>query len=399
MMKQHPPKLLRILMVIPQLQSGGAERQLGYLSRGLTALGHEIIVATLQVKKDAPPRWYQDLQLHWLGRKSNYDPRLIIDLCRLIRRAKPDIIQTCNPQTDILGGISAILTACRWVIREPSCVASYRLGWKSKFRSHMGAKADAIVSNSAGGGEYWHTLYPAKPNYIISNSLPLQEITRTLPLDRNELGIEDDQKLVLFAGRLRRQKGVERIITAVSMLDQQVNMVVLICGEGEKQDELKALVRRLGIEDRVRFLGLLQAETIWSMMKSADLFISLSDHEGMPNTVMEAISCHCPLLVSDIPAHREFLNEKSAFIVDSGDEAAVTHAIRFLLSNRGKARELARVAAKVTSDWSINAMVRNYEILYRSVISNRGLNAKQLKSEELRIVDGLMKFDNVDQNS
>ena len=108
------------------------------------------------------------------------------------------------------------------------------------------------------------------------------------------------------------------------------------------------------------------------MMKSADLFINFSDFEGMPNTVMEAMACGCPLLVSDIPAHREFLNEQSALIVDPRDGDAVAQALLFLLSDRGKARELARFAAELTSNWSINTMAQNYESLYSYVINAHG---------------------------
>lgn len=371
-MKQPRHSHLRILMVIPRLQSGGAERQMGYLSRGLTVLGHEIIVATLQTKEDTPPGWCRDVQLHRLGRKSNYDPRLVIDLSRLIRRVQPDIVQTWNPQTDILGGLAAIINSRLWVIREPSFGVFCRSGWKAKLRARLGAKAAAVISNSSGGAASWNTLYPAKITHVIPNGLPLTAIHRIEPADRQELGLKGDERFIIYAGRLIQIKRVDRIIAAVEALRPHVEAVLFVCGEGEKAEELKAQVRIGGFEDWIRFTGWLKTEMIWSMMKSADLFINFSDYEGMPNTVMEAMACGCPLLVSDIPAHREILNEQSALLVDPRDGDAVAQALLFLLSNRAKARELARVAAELTSCWSIKTMAQNYERLYRSVINARG---------------------------
>ncbi len=360
-------------MIIPRLKSGGSERQLCYLSHGLMELGHEVIVATLQDKENPPGIWNRNIQLERLGGWSNYDPRLIIQIYRLIREVRPDIIHTWNPQTDILGGIAAILNARSWIIRDPSCGEAYRSGWKAKLRARMGAKAAAVVSNSAGGAEYWRFLYPDKRQYVVSNGLPFPEINRAQPISRRELGIEKNQKFVLYAGRLRRLKRVDRIIAAIAKLDPELNPVVFICGEGEELNELQAQVRRLKVEDRVRFAGMVTPETIWAMMKSADLFVSLSDYEGMPNTVMEAMACGCPILVSDIPAHREIMDETTGCLVNPQDKKEIWNKLSSLLSSQALEanRNRALAAKEKAQSWTVKVMVKRYEKIYRDMITGR----------------------------
>ncbi len=61
--------------------------------------------------------------------------------------------------------------------------------------------------------------------------------------------------------------------------------------------------------------GRWMAASVWALMKKASVFVSLSAYEGCPNTVMEAMACGCPIIVSDIPEHREILDEQSALFV------------------------------------------------------------------------------------
>ena len=86
-------------------------------------------------------------------------------------------------------------------------------------------------------------------------------------------------------------------------------MVGILCGEGPQRSELEVMRHKLGLDADVHFTGHLPAASVWALMKKASVFVSLSAYEGCPNTVMEAMACGCPLVLSDIPAHREILDE------------------------------------------------------------------------------------------
>jgi len=365
---------LRIMMVTHSLRAGGAERQLGYLARGLEERGHRVAVVALRRPGEPDPA--KDIRgpvCRPAGR-GNYDPRLFFRIWRTIRRERPDLIQTWNPQTDILGGAAAVFAGCPWIIREPISGDFYRSGWKPRLRSLLAVRAAAVIANSAGGRRYWLERYPGRFLAVVRNGLPLEAIGEVEPVTRERLGLKPGRKLILYAGRLTRQKRVDLLLETFSRLGPDRDAVLVICGEGEEENTLKNRAAELGAAGQVRFVGVQAPERVWALMKTADLFVSLSDFEGMPNTVMEAMACGTPLLVSDIPAHREILDENAAALVNRGDAPAAASGLEFLLSDRSADLRRTRTAAarQQVMSWSISEMVSGYEKIYRLVLDVTG---------------------------
>ena len=103
-------------------------------------------------------------------------------------------------------------------------------------------------------------------------------------------------------------------------------------------------------------------------MKKASVFVSLSSYEGCPNSVMEAMVCGCPLVVSDIPAHREILDESCALFVDISNIKQTADTIIQVLRDADASKERALMAKQKTQEWSIHNMARNYERIYKELI-------------------------------
>src|SRR4030095_15906440 len=107
----------------------------------------------------------------------------------------------------------------------------------------------------------------------------------------------------------------------------------------------------------------------WALMKAASVFVSLSDYEGCPNAVMEAMACGCPLVVSDIPAHREIVDQECAFLVEQGNARQAATAIIDVLRNSGPTQRRASNAKEKTRRWSVSATAKQYENLYKDIIT------------------------------
>jgi glycosyltransferase involved in cell wall biosynthesis len=358
---------MRILHLIPSLSGGGAERQLSYLAPELARLGHDVHVAYSTEGPQNPK--LPGVMLHNLKSRSNHDPYLLWQLFQIIKCIKPDILHTWLLQMDILGGIVVMLTGVPWIFREPSSAPAYLPTWKNRLRVWLGSGASAIVSNSRGGDEYWKTKLPHSHRYIVPNGLPLDEIDRIVAVSPPEL-VKHRVPIVLCVGRMVVSKNLTNLLESLSYIKQKQDVLGVFCGTGTQRTELEELRHKMGLDRNIHFTGYLSAASVWALMKKASVFVSLSAYEGCPNTVMEAMACGCPLVLSDIPAHREITDESCARLVDPSNIQQTAAAIVQVLTDVNASTSRAMVAKQKTQEWSIAVMTKNYESVYNDIISN-----------------------------
>jgi glycosyltransferase involved in cell wall biosynthesis len=347
---------------------GGAERQLTYLAGELVRLGWDVHVALVTAGPNYERLRNSGAAIHQLTASSNYDPRLLTQLLRTIGRVQPDLIQVWVLQMEVLGAIAATVRRIPWILSERSSAPAYPSSIKHVLRDYVGLTASAVVSNSPGGDQYWKTRVTRVPRYVIPNAVPVEEIERAPAAGETETGIAAADELVLFAGRLTHYKNPHRLLDALFPVITERNAHAIIAGDGPMLASLAAAVRDRGLERRVRMPGFVA--NLWSWMKRANVFVSPAVFEGHPNSVIEAMACGCPLVVSDIPAHRELLDEASALLVPLDDDARLTEAILEVLKHPEAAAARARRAARHASQWSIPVMGREYARVYGEVLAN-----------------------------
>jgi glycosyltransferase involved in cell wall biosynthesis len=306
---------------------------------------------------------------------------LLWRLVRLVRRIRPDIIHTWILQMDILGGVTARINGIPWILREPSSAMAYPPTWKHRLRLRVGSTANAVISNSFGGDEYWKTSLPFSRRSVIRNGLPLPEIDWTaaaLPPGLPKF----EAPIVLFVGRLTEYgsaaKNLKALLEALASVRRERNLSGIFCGEGPHRSELEGLRNRLGLDADVHFTGYLPAASVWGLMKTAEVFVSLSAYEGCPNTVMEAMACGCPLVISDIPAHREILDEEMALFVDLNRPEQIAAAMRQVLAAPDEARRRVCAARGRVADWSVASMAARFEQLYREISGRKRVSREGL---------------------
>ena len=355
-----------ILHLIPTLSGGGAERQLCYLASKLEDLGNEIHICYLNEGIEKPN--LKGIILHPIKTRSNYSPYILWQLILIVRKTKPDIIHTWITQMDILGGILAFFFKIPTVIREPTSSLYYTNNWKNKLRISLGAKAKIIVSNSLGGDEYWKQRLPSSKRAIVRNGLPIEMIEKigaSLPIGLSNL----TDPFVLYVGRLIESKSLNILLSAVALVKKKQDIKLVLCGVGNQKDELQELAERLNIVKDIYFAGYLMSEEIFALMKKASVFISLSDYEGCPNTVIEAMACGCPIIVSKIAAHLEILDDTTALFVENKDVNRIAEAMEDIFNNQEEANKRVNIAKNRTKEWSISEMAKKYESIYRSILN------------------------------
>jgi glycosyltransferase involved in cell wall biosynthesis len=355
---------MRILHLIPTFGGGGAERQLAYLAQGLGELGCETHAASTKGGVNLSRFEAAGGIAHRIAASGNYDPLLVPRVARLIQAIRPDIVQTWLTQMDVIGGAAVSMTPIPWILSERAAGAAYRrLDVRNALRRVMGDFADAIIANSGGGAAMWAGS-PAR-KFIIPNAVALEEIAAA-PRDCTDFG---HSEVILFVGRLDPLKNTTNLIEALAEVVIRRDAVALLCGEGPSRDEVCARIRARGCSDRIVLLG--YTDRVWSLMKRADVVVSTSWVEGRQNAVTEAASCGCPLVLSDIPAHREFLDDQAAYYAPPGEPHAVAAAIERVLNDTAEACAHARRAREIVSEWSIRNIAAQYLRAYEQVLKRR----------------------------
>ena len=358
---------MRILHCIPSLGGGGAERQLSYISAEMTKQGVDVHIVCNLRGPNADSIRESGVTIHELRGRGNHDPRLFSQLIGTIRKVKPDLIQTWLVQMDILGGLAAILTRTPFLMTERSVASAYDTGWKDDLRSWIGRRAAVIVANSEKGREYWSSRNELKRLEVVPNGVPLEQIKQSPALPSEQTGIGPATEVILFAGRYSPEKNVMMLLEALrQVLSARPHAVALLFGEGPLERELVEAVNRHGLGDRVKVKG--YTPQLWSWMKRANVFVSVSLFEGSPNVVLEAAAQACPLVVSNVPGHRELLGEGSAFFVLPSCAADIAQGIIRALDDPGLARRKASAAYEIASGCSVESVTHAYLDLYRMAL-------------------------------
>lgn len=202
------------------------------------------------------------------------------------------------------------------------------------------------------------------------------DLFRPFPLEnrislRKKWGVSDKRNVFLFVGRLVRQKNPS---LAVKVL-QQLPGDLLIVGDGNQREYLKILTRFLGVQNRVRFLGILPTPEIIECYNIADVMILPSFFEGLPFVLLEALACGTPVVASDIPGIREVLKKINGVLVPSASqrdyEKKFGEGITKIINNIDFKKTLSISGRElVEKQYSIKSMVKATESLYQEITSN-----------------------------
>lgn len=155
---------------------------------------------------------------------------------------------------------------------------------------------------------------------------------------------------IVTAGRLNAQKNHALLIRAFAKIADKVEDNLCIYGIGNLKTELEELISSLGLEDRVRLMGL--SDNVPESIKAAKLFVLSSDFEGMPNALLEAMALGLPCISTDCPCGGPAMiirNGENGVLVPVGDENALSEEMLMLLSDTGKAERMGK-AAKQTAE-------------------------------------------------
>jgi glycosyltransferase involved in cell wall biosynthesis len=361
---------IRVLHLIATLGAGGAERQLSLLAPALAEQGLEVAVAFHTLGPNLFRLEHSGVQVFRLPDRGNHDPRILIDIALVMRRFRADIVQTWLPQMDVIGGLVANCLGVKHILSERSSAAAYSsVDWKLKLRRLLGKRAAAIVANSNSGLDYWRRFDCKNKLAMIRNILT--PIVMTEP--ENDLGLKD-YRLIVAANRLSAEKNIEVLVSSLDgALKALPHHHAVVFGDGPDRGKAQELVRNARVFDRLHLVG--HTDSLYWWLQRADCFVSTSLMEGHPNVPIEAAASGCPLVLSDIPAHREFFPPDSALFASPCDSAQFTELIVAAVLNSERSFIRALNAKKLTVNLTLDRVAGQYRSMYETVLAAKAGNA------------------------
>lgn len=358
---------MRVLHCISTLGSGGAERQVAILARTQQRRGAEVHVAFLRGGQHLAPLEAAGVVLHPLSARGHHDPRIFIQVWALLGHISPDVMHSWLPMMDVAAGAAAHLRRTAWVMAERSADANYANRFKDRvLRAGVARWADAVVANSEGGRRMWagQTASGAR-THVVRNALPLTEIDAVAPALLAPLGIASDRPVVIFVGRLAPEKNIELLLELATTLCSREEAQVVVCGDGPMRPRLEAAAASPALRRGLHVLGV--RSDVWALIKASNVFVSTSRHEGQPNAVLESMACGCPLVVSEIASHREFLDDGTAEFARL-ERDPFLRAIRRTLAEPPVAASRARAARAAATAYAPEVIAEQYAQVYGEAI-------------------------------
>jgi len=195
---------------------------------------------------------------------------------------------------------------------------------------------------------------------------------------RTRYQIPGQAKIIVTAGFLTPAKNPEVLLKSVSKIARD-DLFLVIAGDTHTtakaayQDALRKLIDQLGLGQRVVLTGWLEKEDLWNLFKAADLFVLPSYQEGMPNALLEALSCETPCFGSRLPGIRDILQEDD-LLFDPSDEDALARKIDRFMSDAAFSEKVSRICLERKRALSFDWKAKMFELVTQGMAGREAVS-------------------------
>jgi glycosyltransferase involved in cell wall biosynthesis len=377
------PKRHKVLLFIPNLQQGGAERQILELMTRLpprfepTLCLYEDVVHYREYLPPGEPR-------HVLGER-RMGLRGLRKLVDVLQQEKPDILHSYRDKANFWARLATRRVAVPIVVTAVRSRAMHVMHLATEW--WLSQKSDRVIANSEGVRRELVDLAGVSPDkvQVLHNFIDLERFRPPTPSERAAArarwGLAPSEVALLLPGRVGVQKHQIGLALALAHLRRAgrlpTNVRVLLAGRNRDRLYSKLLPRVLawlGLTDVVRFLG--TVSEMLSLYHAADALVMPSLYEGLPNAVLEAHACGLPAVVSHAAnADRIVVDGVSGFEAPTFDHEALAEALARLLGVEADERRAmgARGRVHVAATFSVDRVLEETVRLYDRLLASKGL--------------------------
>jgi glycosyltransferase involved in cell wall biosynthesis len=296
-----------------------------------------------------------------LERPSGFHPRLVLQLARLFRRWRIDVVHTHDERPHVYGAIAGRLAAVTRVIhtrhRGQNLAVSPRQALLLRFVTTLTDRFVCVSRDSA--------RLAARQGVSSRKLCVVWNGIDTTRFQANRTSLDGP---VVAVARLSPEKDVETLLRAIALAARgRLTFHLEVAGDGPCMPILRRLTTELGLNDRVQLLG--QVREIPRLLARAGIFVLPSRTEGVSLTLLEAMASGLPVVTTRVGGNPEVVEEGvTGLLVSPGDPAALAEALLQLESSPEKRLRFGMAGrARVEEHFEIRRMVAKYQDLYQGL--------------------------------
>ncbi len=385
--------LVRVCHIITRLDRGGSSDNTLFTVLGLQEKGFESCIlkgpgipgeGPSPLEQIARERGIKIVLLPHLVRsiRLSADLRAIGEIYRFLKTGEFDIVHTHSSKAGILGRLAARWAKVSVIVHTPHGHIFYgyfgpTVSWIYLQLERWAARfTDRIITLTQRGREEHLSRGVGRPEQYVTipSGIPLDEffpdpVRRQRVRDALEIPLE--AQVVGTVGRLTAVKDQKTLIRAVERLKgEHPGLIVLLIGDGELRGALEEQVRRLHLQEVVRFLG--WRPDVPDLLNALDLFVLCSLNEGMGRALVEAMATGLPAVATSVGGIPDLIEEGvNGCLVPTGDADRLASAISRTLNDPDRLRALGEKSREISAEYTVDNMVRQLGEFYREIFQKK----------------------------
>lgn len=368
----------KVLLVISNMEFGGAQRQVVELVNNIDLTKFEIHVCSLSNYVPLSEQFNAKIPLHIIHKKAKFDLSVVFKLAKLIRQYQFNVIHSYLFDAEIAARLGGMLscTGIRIIGSERNTNYTLKPIQKKAYKLTKHLVSD-IIANSQSGAEYnaSQTGQPTHKYHVIYNGVDTE---RFRPQDKRqirvELGIDPSCKVIGMFASFKQQKNHPFLIKALKKVKEQgYDFTLLLVGDtlhgglhgsDRYTNEVKKQIQESSFADDVIYLG--NRDDIEQIYPACDFTVLPSLFEGTPNVVLESMACGVPVIATDVSDNNKIItNTLNGYIVDLNDTEQLISIISFLHKDKTKLALMAKNSREqVVKHFSSEKLAKNMQLIY-----------------------------------
>jgi len=352
---------IRVLHIIGNLEIGGAQ----ICVKSLVAHSRsEKVEAFVYPLRSAPDKICIDGNVIKLPYR-NYDPRKFLAILRICKQYHVDIIHA-HLEKPVIGALLANVFC-----KVPVVVHEHGPVFRKTFKYGLYRLALRIKATAKELSE--RIRIPKENITVVYNSVDTVRFKPDVDLRkkaRQQLNVTENQNVIGFLGRLARIKGCDLLLDAFTSLSKtNPELVLVFAGDGPEMNSLKQQAKRLGILDKVKFLGF--CSDVLRVINAFDIAVIPSRQESLGIAALELMSAKIPIVCSGVEGLAEIvLDNHTGLVTPQNTPEQIAACIKKLLHDKQLRLKLVENAAQFVTIFDVRSQIDAVEKIYAELLSN-----------------------------